>query len=273
MLEEAERTRKARAISERALVSVVRQYGEVPEFVVLGGLVPEVLCTQAPVEHAGTSDVDVQVDLEIAHGSTNAARLERALLAAGFQPDDERVWRWMTSEFGTRSVVKFELLADRPTAPSGTSLTFDDCRQLGAANLRGTGFAARDRVLRTLSNDGDGAVQVYMAGLAGFLLAKVAAARGRRKAKDWYDIAFVLLHNDAGGPELAAQQVIRLFPEVLNGEMWSALCDLRANFATPDAQGAAAYVRGVGADDMDEPTLAARAEAAVQMFCRGLGMD
>lgn len=77
-----ERTREARETSERALAAVVRQYGDVPDFVVLGGLVPDVLCTRSTVSHAGTSDVDVQVDLEIAQGSANAPRLERAKVAA-----------------------------------------------------------------------------------------------------------------------------------------------------------------------------------------------
>ena len=33
-----------------------------PEFVVLGGLVPELLCAASEFQHAGTTDVDVQVD-------------------------------------------------------------------------------------------------------------------------------------------------------------------------------------------------------------------
>jgi hypothetical protein len=45
----------------------------------------------------------------------------------------------------------------------------------------------------------DHTVEVNVTGLAGFLLAKCAAALARRKTKDWYDIAFVLLHNDVGG--------------------------------------------------------------------------
>jgi len=40
---DAERSRAARAASERALVRVVHHYGARPEFVVLGGLVPELL--------------------------------------------------------------------------------------------------------------------------------------------------------------------------------------------------------------------------------------
>jgi hypothetical protein len=97
-------------------------------------------------------------------------------------------------------MVKFELLADQADLPAG-ELTFDGCTALGAANLRGTGFAARDVVIQTLRGNIDGVLQpvaVNVTGLAGFLLAKSAAARSRREEKDWYDIAFVLQHNDAG---------------------------------------------------------------------------
>ena len=78
------RSRAARESAERALVQVVHEYGKRPEFVVLGGLVPELLCSASDMQHAGTTDIDVQVDLEIACGSVNAARLEHAPLAAGF---------------------------------------------------------------------------------------------------------------------------------------------------------------------------------------------
>ena len=65
------------ALWESALVRLVSAYGETPEFVLLGGLVPDLLCGDAARQHVGTTDVDVQVDLEIQGGSTNAPRLER----------------------------------------------------------------------------------------------------------------------------------------------------------------------------------------------------
>lgn len=40
------------------------------------------------------------------------------------------------------------------------------------------------------------------------MLAKVAAAHGRRKPEDWYDIAFVLLNNDHGDANTAAERVL-----------------------------------------------------------------
>jgi hypothetical protein len=62
----------------------VHHYGSRPEFVVFGGLVLELLCASSESRHGGTTDVDVQVDLEIAVGSVNTARLERALRNAEF---------------------------------------------------------------------------------------------------------------------------------------------------------------------------------------------
>jgi hypothetical protein len=79
----------------------------------------------------------------------------------------------------------------------GAEVRFDDCEQLGAVNLHGTGFAARDYDVHVLTARLGGmsmSAEVRVAGLAGFLLAKVAAAGSGHKPKDWYDIAFVLLH-------------------------------------------------------------------------------
>ena len=78
MSDEEPRSRRARIAAESALVRVVHHYGDLPEFVVLGGLVPERLCVGSEFRHAGTTDIDVQVNLEIACGSVNTERLERA---------------------------------------------------------------------------------------------------------------------------------------------------------------------------------------------------
>ena len=266
------RSRTARAAAEAALLRVVRHYGQRPEFVVLGGLVPELLCAGSEFQHAGTTDVDVQVDLEIACGAVNAAWLEGALRDAGFVPEDGRSWRWVAGGASGAAVVKFELLADLYSAPAEATVVFDACENLGALNLRGTGFAARDVEVRELSARIEGidrSAEVNVSGLAGFLLAKAAAAHSRRQAKDWYDIAFVLLHNDAGGP--ATELVRDRFIDEI-GAVTTALRDLRANFETPDAQGPQAYVRQMRIDrpDLASSILAADAVLAVQEFHRGL---
>lgn len=253
----------------------MHHYGTTPEFVLLGGLVPELLCSGSGKLHAGTTDVDVQVDLEIAAGAVNVVRLERALANAEFEVDVDRVWRWQTEGGGRRAFVNFELLADLDAEPAGATVNFDACEALGAVNLRGTGFAARDYASLTIRSRVGGVdyeVDVNVTGLAGFLLAKVAAAYGRRKDKDWYDIAFVLLHNDFGGPEDAAKVTRDRFGPELVGGTRSALDDLLANFAAPDAQGPAAFAAQMVVDHpgSDDAQLRADAIVAVRSFCSGL---
>ena len=272
-MDEELRSRAARDAAEAALVRVVHHYGARPEFVVLGGLVPALLCAGSNFLHAGTTDIDVQVDLEIACGSVNARRLEMALLNAEFVPDNERSWRWVAKGTQPKTVVKFELLADLDDQAALSTIAFEACDHLGAANLRGTGVAARDvevRTLRARIGGVDHVVEVNVTGLAGFLLAKTAAAYSRRKPKDWYDIAFVLLHNDEGGVAEAAGLVRKKFHAELFGSLRTALDDLHANFADAHAQGPVAYASQVIVDhpDLDKVTLIAEAITAVAEFYR-----
>ena len=151
MRDETPRSRQARLAAEQALVRVVHHYGATPEFVVLGGLVPELLCSRSDRQHAGTTDIDVQVNLEIECDAVNTARLERALRHAEFEPDSNQVWRWRVANEALRAEVKFELLADLDHEANEATVRFDNCDYLGAVNLRGTRYAARDVTLRALT--------------------------------------------------------------------------------------------------------------------------
>ncbi len=126
------------------------------------------------------------------------------------------MWRWRADDGA--ALVKFELLADLDDQRAGVTVLFDGCESLGAANLRGSVFAAHDievRQLRARVGGVEQTAEINVTGLAGFLLAKCAAAHSRRKPKDWYDIAYVLLHNDAGGVDQASQAVLDRFgPEI-----------------------------------------------------------
>jgi Nucleotidyl transferase AbiEii toxin, Type IV TA system len=256
------RSQTARAAAELALVRVVHHYGGRPEFILLGGLVPALLTAQSGLRHAGTTDVDVQVDLEISSGAVNAARLEQALRNAGFEPDDEHIWRWkLVTE--SQAVIKFELLADLDTQPAEAVFKFDGCNDLGAVNLRGTGLAARNIEVRTLTAVDQGVhreAEVNVAGLAGFLVAKAAAARNRRKPKDWYDIAFVLLHNDYGDAQETASRVREIFGSEI-ASLTNILVDLKANFEGAQAQGTRAYVDQITLDHQ-RSTLSQRLQMA-----------
>jgi hypothetical protein len=253
------------------LVRVVHHYGGTPEFVLLGGLVPELLCDKSDVRHAGTTDVDVQVDLEISAGATNVRRLEQALGNAEFDSTDCKIWRWQTEAEGMKAVVYFELLADLEDQPAEATIIFDECEALGAVNLRGTGFASRDFAPHPLSSKVGGvfySVEVNVTGLAGFLLAKTAAAYGRRKEKDWYDIAFVLLHNNAGGPRQAAERTKAIFAADLVGQTRTALDELVGNFTTETDQGPVTYSNQFLIDHPESDEALSRADAvlAVKTF-------
>jgi hypothetical protein len=80
-------------------------------------------------------------------------------------------------------------------------------------------------------------VEVRVATLPAYLLAKTHAAYGRGFERDWYDIAYVVLHNDGGGPEAAAARVRRVFAADLLGQTATALTELMANFFDANAQG------------------------------------
>lgn len=240
---------------------------------------PALLCSESNRLHAGTTDVDVQVDLEIAGGGAHARRLENALKNADFRPDESRLWRWETVQGGGyKAVIKFELLADIDGQPQSADIRFDDTDELGAVNLRGTGYARQDYTPQTLTAYDQGAkvtAEVNVAGLAGFLLAKTAAAHGRHKPKDYYDIAFVLLHHNevfgaAHVPLEPADVVLRRVghPTALR----SAIEDLAANFAEEHAQGVEAYVSQllINNPGLDPATSATDAQLAVAAFTTAL---
>lgn len=268
------RSRRARDLAEQALVRLVRAYGDIPKFVLLGGLVPDLLCRRAPHAHEGTTDVDVQVNLEIQSGAENAARLEETLLRSGFTPDRQEIWRWR-DETDHGLVVKVEFLSDLRDVEERSTITFDNCNSLGAVNLRGTGFASRDWMLLPFSatvDDEDVTVQVRVATLGAYLLAKVHAAHGRNLPKDWYDIAYVLLHNDEGGPKQAGRLTVDRFGDDIVGATSTALGELAANFTDADAQGSRAYASTMFSlhPDLDRDTLANDAVEAVRIYVAAL---
>ena len=146
------------------------------------------------------------------------------------------------------------------------------------SNLRESGFAARDWQLRSISTLLDGesvTVDVRVATLPAYLLAKSHAAYGRGLEKDWYDIAYVVLHNDHGGPASAAEQVRAIFSADLVGQTETALGELSANFAQADAQGSAAYAQTMKRlhPDLDVDVLANDAIAGIAAFLGGLGIS
>ena len=207
---EPERSPEARALAEEALLRLlVALEGEDVELVVLGGLVPEILTRgQASTipTHLGTTDVDIHISFGV-EADRDLSALEHALEAIGAEPEPKTDgWRWHVRVGGVR--VKIEFLCDRSDIAADQPIALPGCRVLMAANLRGTGFVARDWAEEELTGQINGeqvTVVARYAGLEGYLMAKAHAVRHRGLDRDCYDFAFVLIYNRVGGPRQAAE--------------------------------------------------------------------
>jgi hypothetical protein len=270
---EIERSAEARTRAERALIELILELqGKGVEMVVLGGLVPEVLTEgqDPPVPpHLGTTDVDLLLRTQVGADGELAA-LESALLRLDFRPEGES-WRWRG--LVQERAVKIEFLCDLPTEPDYATLRLPGCKQLGVKNLRGTGYVALDWTTVTLAVDlGNGetiSAEARFARLAGYLMSKCAATRSRAQDKDFYDLAYVLLHNQAGGPREAAAVVLESeLREVVGGELHSTLIEVHERFRSPTQAGPTAFAEQSLLVDpaADEAELKADAVAAAKEF-------
>lgn len=205
----AQRSPEARALAEEALLRLLAALrGHEVHLVVLGGLVPEILTrrqSHAVPRHLGTVDVDLHVSFGV-DPDQDLSSLERALEKIGAEPDSKiDGWRWRVHV--DKALVKIEFLCDREDVAADQTVLLPGCRVLTAANLRGTGFVARDSIEEELVGVVDGervTATARYAGLEGYLMAKAHAVRHRGLDRDCYDFVFVLIYNRAGGPASAA---------------------------------------------------------------------
>jgi hypothetical protein len=279
---ELERSPAARVLAETALIWLVHELRDANlPIIVIGGLVPEVLAREAELEapaHLGTSDVDILVAFHAAL-DVDLAPLETALEGAQFEPDPKIAegWRWR-AKIGDVS-VKVEFLCDLENQPANRAISLPGCTRVTAANLRGTGFVSRDYVTETLTGELPSgeivSVNVNFAGLSGYLLAKLVAARERGKDKDYYDLTYVLLHNKAGGPREAGEQLgSGQFADDV-GARASLFKEIRARFLTARDVGPIGYANQMlqVEPEADASTLREDAVSAMAEFLEGLGIE
>jgi hypothetical protein len=277
---EPERSPEARALAEQALFRLlVALEGSDVGLVVLGGLVPEIL-TRGQAEliptHLGTTDVDIHVSFGV-DSDRDLGSLEHALETIGAEPDPKiDGWRWRIPVGGMG--VKIEFLCDRHDVVADQPIALPGCRRLTAANLRGTGFVARDWVEEELAGSVDGdpvSVTAKYAGLEGYLMAKAQAVRHRGLDRDCYDLVFVLIYNRAGGPGQAAELLRggRFAEDVAGaGTVWR---EIEARFAEPSAFGPQSYATQALLVDpaADSAELRQSAVSAVAEFITSLRLD
>ena len=237
------RSRDARGYAERALVRLMAALGDkANQVVVIGGLNADLLTHAPAAPHQGTVDVDLLVEVGFVYDrdDLDLGWLERGLRAADFAPrPGDETWRWWAKVDGVD--VKVELLCDTPDS-RGQQIALPGCAGATAMNLAGPAAAA-DGVALELAPEGTGGspVTVRFASLGGYVLAKAAAVVGRGLDKDLYDLAFVLLHNRAGGPTAAGEAAFMALPERPLSDHAGDLRAALALFAGPEARGPSVY--------------------------------
>jgi hypothetical protein len=277
---DTERSRAARALAQDALVTLVHELGDLePPMILLGGLVPDILTgAQTPPvpEHLGTIDVDILLDVQVAADAELGA-IERALLRLGFASESlSSGWRWSGNVRG--ATVKLEFLCELDDQPTEAVIRAGACKQLGAMNLRGTGYVREDwqttDITGALPNGTNVTLPVRVAALGGYLLAKATALHVRSKEKDYYDFAYVLIYNREGGPAQAAALIRRgklgLRVPALR-TLWS---ELAVRFADTQSGGAVAYAQQAKAAHPESNTAQLKNDAvtAVAQFLGALGV-
>lgn len=174
--------------------------------------------------------------------------------------------------------MKLEFLCDLPHHREREIIRPAGCTKLAAANLRGTGYVARDFVWKKLAgrlaNGTHITVDARFAGLEGYLLSKCIALRTRAATKDYYDFVYVLLQNRAGGPAQAAWQLLDGGLADALPSLRTTLLEVRERYVKTTDSGPVGYAEQALAVEPDADPALLRADAvdAVQRFFAALDM-
>lgn len=239
-------------LCERTLVTLLRGLGPYKQGVyVIGGLVPRYLIPRDPdggrPPHAGTTDVDLVLDVGVLATIEAYRRLEANLKAMGFERgrNDEgqaqhHSWRKRVTD---RVTVVVDLLCD---APAGTRAQITDLpgeKRLKALGIPGAHLAVEDHVVVELTaerlDDGGLTTEVVrVAGVVPFIVLKALAYEDRAERKDAYDLIYCLMHYGDGPTGVAAAFRERLAGPSPDPLIARAIEILRSRFASdPDKHG------------------------------------
>lgn len=197
---------------KRTCLTIAQTLGDAIEkdAVIIGGLVPVLLYQGVPPvweygEHAGTVDVDLALDLVILDRERYENVAER-LQQSGFRPDvndkgNQVRQRWRSAQGG---LIDFVMPPVPPETEGGRlqPLTAD----LAAMTMVGLTLALQHRVPVTLAGrdleNRNVERTVPVCSPEVFMVLKGLALAGRMKAKDAYDMHYVLLHDPKGAAGL-----------------------------------------------------------------------
>ncbi|MDR2316714.1 MAG: hypothetical protein LBF06_10030 [Pseudomonas sp.] len=253
---------------ERTLLTLLSAFGNLKETLrLVGGLVPRYLTPAAPPEvpqHAGTSDVDIVLNLEVLAAGNEYASLAEQLKARGFtrwvEDGKPASWRWRRKVDEHVEVV-VELLRDAGDEEPGRTISVDG-EKVSALTIKHARIVHdwyREKEISAQLLDGDGVSVdiVRFADVPAFVILKALALDQRQERKDAADLIHVIRYSGSV-EEVAALFVERirssLYPEAIE----DGLAALARRFGDDrhsegfEKVGAVAYARFYGAEDEDE---------------------
>ena len=214
------------------LTHILGEYRD--DMVLVGGWIPELLIPQSRERHVGSIDVDLALNLkELTEAGYRM--IGEILLQHGYAQDKQQPFIFRKTVRG--QAVQVDFLAGE-YGGTGKSRRTQKALDMQPRKVRGCDLAFQIEPT-TVSVKGklpDGAtdeVQVQVASVVPFLIMKGMALEDRRKAKDAYDIYFVL-HNYPGGVEA----VVKAFkPHLKLALVKEGLKKIAGKFATLDHVG------------------------------------
>jgi hypothetical protein len=232
---------------ERVLVTLLRGLGPWKDSVYLvGGLVPRYLVEGRPPAvppHAGTSDVDVVIDVTILLETEAYHTLEENLKKMGFERGENDkhqkvAWRWQTHT-DKGALIVIDLLTDAPQLAGGKVGPLPTDGNVSALNIPHSSIVfdmheVREVRAELLGENGVAVEKVRHADLVSFTCLKAFAFDQRNERKDAHDLVYCIENWKAGLD--AAKQMFRERLDGPHGDVLRKCLDiLKARFAG-DAQ-------------------------------------
>jgi len=192
---------------ERVLVALLSGLGPWKDSVYLiGGLTPRYLVPERPPvvpAHAGTSDIDIVVELQMLADTDAYRTLEDNLGTLGFEraeneKGEKQSWRWkVLTEAGIPAIL--ELLADDPEASGGKVRTLPVEGNVSALNIPHASMVfdhhnTKEIRAELLGGNGVAIEQLRYADLVSFTCLKAFAFEDRRERKDAHDLVYCIEH-------------------------------------------------------------------------------
>ena len=227
----------------------------------VGGSAPPLMVgEQAADRYAGALDVDMVVDpIELPEETYRT--IAQLLCGRGYEQGPQPFqWSRVIDVAGQPVRVQVDLLAPR-TERSGRAHRHEEIGGTLARRLEGAELLRvcyENKKLRGVLPDGRrNSVVVRVARPAAFVVLKALALDGREKAKDSYDIDYVLAHV-AGGPAVVGREIAGLGDV---DPVRAAIDALERKFNDPDALGPASVALYRELDEASDEASRARALA------------